>query len=662
MRTAIPRSPAALFLLVVAALATLLLAAAPAAAHAELTGSTPGDGEVVATAPDRITLTFSETVAVADDALRVLDPAGERADTARQTDLGGHTYALALRPDLADGTYTVAWQAVSADSHPIAGAFTFSIGAPSPTTVALSVQTGDEGAVGLLYDIARYAAYTGFLLLAGAAAFTLRCWPNAAGLRTVQRVTLTGWTTLTVSTLALLLLRTPYTGSGELANAFDLGGLADVVDTKTGTALTTRLLLLAAAGLFIAVLHGPYARLRALPERDEDTAARVRDFTFGLAVGGIILAVGTAATWSMSEHASTGRQTGLAIPADILHLLAVAAWLGGLATLLALLRAGPALPRAAVRRFSGLALGSVTVLAVTGLFQAWRQVGWSFSALTDTSYGQLLLVKVALVAALLLAARISRRWTARLADPAQEEDREHQEHQEDQKKQETAEEAEEEEEGAERGPGPVPADPERARQLARQRTAVDAARRRRSRDADPHRAGLRRSVLAEAAIAAVLLAVTTALTASTPARTAVASGTEQAGGSAGDEQDAPPEGAETDAPTEPGTLSLPFDTGGEWGQGTARLDLTPARTGANTLHIRLVDPGGQPTGAVEIGVALTLPAEDLGPLRHEPLHVDVGHWTVTGLQLPRPGVWELALTIRTSDIDQVTETTTLTIE
>ncbi|MBU5895033.1 CopD family protein, partial [Vibrio cholerae O1] len=62
-----------------------------------------------------------------------------------------------------------------------------------------------------------------------------------------------------------------------------------------------------------------------------------------------------------------------------------------------------------------VAFGSVLVLAATGLYQSWRQVG-SWSALTGTRYGQLLLVKVALVAVLVGVAWVSRRWTARLAE------------------------------------------------------------------------------------------------------------------------------------------------------------------------------------------------------------------------------------------------------
>ncbi|WP_369268592.1 hypothetical protein [Streptomyces harbinensis] len=89
---------------------------------------------------------------------------------------------------------------------------------------------------------------------------------------------------------------------------------------------------------------------------------------------------------------------------------------------------------------------------------------------------------------------------------------------------------------------------------------------------------------------------------------------------------------------------------------------TPAaRTAGAPLHLRLEDPEGLPNGAEEVRIALTLPAEDLGPLRYEPAHVDVGHWVADDLRLPRPGDWELSLTLRTSEIDQTTETTTLTV-
>ncbi|XQE87365.1 copper resistance CopC/CopD family protein [Streptomyces microflavus] len=624
-----PFAAAALVAALVSLLFGLMLAGAgPASAHAALTGSDPQDGAVVATAPKEVTLTFSEAIAVGDGSIRVLDPSSKRADTgAEPKDLSeGSTvrYGVELHPGLPDGTYTVAWQAVSADSHPISGAFTFSIGAPSETTVALPSEEVGGGPVGVVYGIARYAAYTGFILLVGGAAFVLGCWPRGASARPMQRLVVRGWVTLTAATLVMLLLRNPYTGSGKFADAFDLDGLQAVLDTKPGAALVSRLLLLGAAALFIAVLFGTYAR--------REDAVEKKDLTFGLAVGGGVVAAGIAATWAMSEHASTGLQAGIAMPVDVLHLLAVAAWLGGLVSLLVALYRTPDIGSGAVRRFSRVAFGSVLVLAATGIYQSWRQVG-SWSALTGTRYGQWLIIKVALIAVLLAVAWFSRRWTARLTDTAAAS---------------VGAEATDtaavapgdagEASGTEEAPDGV--DPARAAQLARQRAVLTATKKKRIRDADPERSGLRRSVLAEAAVAVVLLAVTTVLTSTEPGRTE-----EEAGAGAA---------ATAPAATGPVNLSMPFDTGGQNGKGTVRIDIDPGRTGSNELHVWVDGSDGKPMDVPELKVALTLEAQEIGPLPVVPDRLAEGHWSASGVQIPMAGEWKVDVTVRTSDIDQVT--------
>ncbi|MFF3612357.1 copper resistance CopC/CopD family protein [Streptomyces sp. NPDC002580] len=638
-------------LLLLAVLGVLLAGAGPASAHAALTGSDPKQGSVVAEAPARISLTFSEQVSLNADSLRVLDPRGKRVDTGAAGGLGGNQYGVKLHAGLPDGTFTVTYQVVSADSHPVAGAFTFSIGAPSQTSVALSDQAAGGGVVGFLYGAARYFSYAGFILLVGGAAFVLACWQRGSGVRPVQRLVVSGWLTLTASTLALLLLRGSYVTSGDVGDIFDLTLLGQVLQTKSGAALVSRLLLLAAAAMFIAVLFGAYAKRdedeRAAAEAgdtdarvtdpdaapDADPAAEKKDLTFGLAVGGAVVALGLAATWAMSEHASTGVQTGIAMPVDILHLLSVAVWLGGLSTLLvALFKAPPEaqIEAAAVRRFSRLAFGGVLLLVATGIYQSWRQLG-SWSALTDTTYGRLLLVKVGLVALLVGIAWISRRWTGRLAQaPAPE----------------AVAAALVEQRSARRTPATVPADSvpsdsRRAAQLARQRAAVDLAREKRVRDADPHRSGLRRSVLAEAGVAIVLLAVTTALTATEPGRT------EEAARSAT---------ASASQRSGPMSLKLPFDTGGEDGKGTVEVTLDPARVGGNEMHVFVVRPNGKAFDVPEVKVAFTLASKDVGPLPVTPDRIATGHWTAIGVQLPMAGDWKIAVTVRTSDIDQATVT------
>ncbi|MFE9813936.1 copper resistance CopC/CopD family protein [Streptomyces sp. NPDC005773] len=600
----------------------LLAVAGPASAHAALTGSDPQDGAVVATAPKAVTLTFSEQVAMGEGSIRVLDPDGKRADTEdAPRDLhSGSTvkYGVTLHTGLPDGTYTVAWQAVSADSHPVSGAFTFSIGAPSETTVALPDSEAGGGLVGTLYGIARYAAYAGFIVLAGGAAFVLACWQRGAGARPLQRLVVRGWMTLTAATLAMLLLRSPYTGSGKLGDAFDLDGLKAVLDTKPGAALVSRLLLLGASALFIAVLFGAYAKRE--DEREK------KDLTFGLAIGGAVIAAGIAGTWALAEHASTGIQPGIAMPVDVLHLLAVAAWLGGLTALLIALYRTPDITAGAVRRFSRIAFISVLVLTATGIYQSWRQVG-SWSALTGTGYGQLLLVKVGLVAVLVGIAGISRRWTARLgtggvtnADTSEASP--------------TAVDAETPQAAASE-------DPARAAQLARQQAAVATAEKKRIRDADPDRSGLRRSVLAEVGVAVALLAVTTILTSTEPGRT---------------EEEAARSSAQAAAPVASGpvNLTLPFDTGGENGKGTVRMDLDPGHVGANVVHLWIDGIDGKAMDVPEVKLAFTLKSKDIGPLPAVPVRLTEGHWTSTGIQIPIAGDWNVAVTVRTSDIDQIT--------
>ncbi|MFJ3710241.1 copper resistance protein CopC [Streptomyces sp. NPDC090053] len=657
--TAPPRSglPLARLLLVTAALLGALFAAAsPASAHAALLGSTPNAGAVVAQPPPNVALTFSEQVAMDNKSVRVLDPKGNRADKGvlRNFSKGSTvSYGVDLRPGLANGTYTVAWQAVSADSHPVSGAFTFSIGAPSKTSVTATGDNVGGGLVGFLYGTARYFAYAGFILLVGGGAFVLACWQRGAGQPPLQKLVVRGWLTLTAATLVLLLLRAPYTGSGQLADAFDLSALKAVLQTRPGAALVSRLLLLGAAALFVAVLFGAYARREDGKEK--------KDLAFGLGLGGAVVAAGIAATWSLTEHASVGLQPGIAMPVDVVHLLAVATWLGGLTALLVALFRTPSIERSAVQRFSRIAFVSVCVLAATGVYQSWRQLG-SWSALFGTGYGQLLLVKVGLVAVVVCIAWFSRRWTGRLSEHSAATAPDAAAVQDtavpvtavsvtavpDTAVQDTASDAAVPDTAAERPePVTVPEDPRRAAQLARQRAARTVVREKRIRDADPHRTGLRKSVLAEAGIAVVLLAVTTVLTTTEPGRTE-----EEAGRATS---------ATAAVPSGPVDITLPFDTGGPKGKGTVALEITPGRTGGNQLHVFVNNPAGKPYDIPEVKIALTLAAKKIGPLPVVPTHLFTGHWSADGVQIPMAGSWDVAVTVRTSDIDQTTVNKTVKI-
>ena len=105
--------------------------------------------------------------------------------------------------------------------------------------------------------------------------------------------------------------------------------------------------------------------------------------------------------------------------ADILHLLAAGGWLGALIPLIFVLRQArrpdwPPIARQATLRFSTLGLVTVATLIATGLVNSWYLIG-NLPALVGTPYGQLLLVKLALFAAMLSLAAVNRgRLTPRL--------------------------------------------------------------------------------------------------------------------------------------------------------------------------------------------------------------------------------------------------------
>jgi len=569
-----------------------------ASAHAALTGTDPQDGSVLKSAPRQITLTFSESVGLLDDSFRVLTPENRRVHTGAPGHAGGRsdTARVTLPRGLGTGTFTVAWRVVSADSHPVSGAFTFSIGKPSATSVALPSAPAGDTASATLYDIARYVAYGGLALLIGAAGFVMVCGFQGS----VRRLLLTGWWTLLLSTLALVLLRGPYERGTGVTGAFDPAVLRETLTSRPGVALVARLVLLGVAAF--------------LPER---VRVRERGRARGALVLGGALALGLAVTWAAAEHASAGIQVPAAMVSSVLHLLAMALWLGGLTALLtALYRPAEPLSTAVVTRFSRLALASVAVLAGTGVYQSWRGLG-SWDALTSTSYGRILLAKLCAVLLLLAGAAYSRRWTGRLAET---------------------------EAGAEPAV-PAPAVVERVAVSVGGSAAVDAGvpddvRAESASPADhagTYRRGLRRSVLAEVTVGIVVLVITTVLTGTQPGRAAT---------------EAAASDVAADLPTSSTSL-VPFDVGTPGGHGKVQIELAPGRVGENSVQAVILGPDGGIATVPELRLTFTLAAQQVGPI-DAGLTDKGGYWGTDALTLPLAGTWTMKVTVRTTDIDQVT--------
>ncbi|WP_234308794.1 MULTISPECIES: copper resistance CopC/CopD family protein [Streptomyces] len=618
------------FVLVAAIFALILGGAGSALAHASLSGSDPADGTVLKTDPKHVTLTFTESVSFSEESLRVLSPENERVNPrpAQHADGKQNTARVELSDKLPQGTYTVAWRVVSADGHPISGAFVFSIGKPSDTSAVATTGSPDDTAAGRLYGFMRYVAYGGLALLVGAAAFVLVCWPTAGAVRPVRRLLAVGWVGLVTSTVALLLLRGPYETAGQLSSVFDLDQLGRTITGKSGGALTARLVLLAVA----AVLLRRWAV--RLDRCDEESPSQ--DLTARGRLAGAVLAVALAFTWASAEHASAGIQVALAMPVAVLHLLAMGVWLGGLITLLLLLRrrepGSQDIPVSAIGRFSALAFSAVAVLVGTGVYQSWRQVG-SWEALTTTSYGKALIVKIAAVILVLWVAFFSRHWTARLvheASPATE-------------------------------AVTVP-DPEQVRvaQMVGAPTspastgtettpAVPAGDGPGSETEPPvlkpdtYRRSLRRMVTVEAVLGVVVLAITTLLTGTQPSRAADERGL----------------AASVEEPRVK-VVTVPFDMGKANHRGTVQITLAPGQVGENTVEAVVFTADGGLAAVPELRLTLTQEDLGIGPLDAK-LKNQKGYWATYDLRLPMPGEWTLNITVRTTDIDQVTVRETVRI-
>ena len=384
--------------------------ARPALAHAVLVRSDPAANAKLPDPPKVISIYFSESLEPKFSSVKVVDTAGNELDEHdSRVDAGDAKHmTLDVKP-LKAGFYNVLWTTVSkVDGHELQGSFPFIVlnpdgSTPAGSAPALQSAGAESGtaATGPGDIIGFWLAVLGAVGLLGGILFVLAIAQPAAGAaddhveemrdqstRIELRVLWLCMGLLIVGLLIILAL--------QLARLGGISTLGEFLTTSYGQYWAARLALAVLAGLILSLLQ-------LFPEPDLRAPLLTLVGFFGLAI---------IVCFSLTAHAdAVGNGSFWATISDLIHLLAVSIWVGGLLSLTALLLASRRILRqptrvryhaALVSRFSPLAAGAVVFLILTGLFNAVVEVP-SLHGLISTAYGRTLLVKVG-VAVLLLGA------------------------------------------------------------------------------------------------------------------------------------------------------------------------------------------------------------------------------------------------------------------
>ncbi|HSJ73424.1 MAG TPA: copper resistance protein CopC [Miltoncostaeaceae bacterium] len=419
--------PRALVALV--AVAALLASGGTALGHAVLVSSSPAADQRLAAAPEQVTLTFSEPVQIVQsDDVDVVDGQGQDVASGPATnEAQARVVVIPLRPDLPDGTYTVRYTIVSADSHVIPGVVVFGVGVQELGEPYLAGADEGPSETGPWGVSSRFLEMVGLGGLVGLLAFRWLVWGPAvrAGGAGGDRDAVLGWGrdvfwvgfgALAVGAMLaegylLVVQSASVLGTGVLEALGDATGISQVLgDTRFGSLVQLRgalLFGLFAIGAIQFIREYGNAGSPRPPSATGSRAGAVLMAALLLAVLGSIAAQG---------HASVAPMSGLQVAAQLVHTVAVAVWITGLALVALAYRrlpavapdGGPALSTRILARFSRVALIAVGVAVLTGVIRSLGELD-DPAELWDTAYGRSILFKIGLLIPIAALALYNRR-------------------------------------------------------------------------------------------------------------------------------------------------------------------------------------------------------------------------------------------------------------
>lgn len=381
-------------------LLVLFLAMLPtvgAGAHALLVRSSPEADAEMLVAPSTIEMWFSEPLELAFSTARLIGPSGDELPTgAAVIDSADSTHMTLPLGNLGPGIYMVAWQTLSQiDGHEWYGSFPITVLNPNgsrPAAGAAVALTGGRGELPTAGEtVTRWLSLTGSMLIFGSMLFRSLVLPEARtpmlrarSMRPIAMLVEAACIAIVVGSLGQLLLQ-----ASRLGGFTNLPGL--VLETRVGIVALARILL--AVGVLLLVLLGAGKR-----------------FSYVVVTG---ISVVLLLSFSITSHAGAVQGSLFAVSADLVHLVAASAWVGGLALLPILWvtkRAGDDDREllVAVRRFSVLAGGAIFIVIISGTFLSLVELP-DLQSLWQTPYGIVLLVKIVLVVLALAVAFLNNR-------------------------------------------------------------------------------------------------------------------------------------------------------------------------------------------------------------------------------------------------------------
>jgi copper transport protein len=352
----------------------VLLWPTAALAHPALVETTPGAGYAVTAPPEAVAVGFNEPVTPVGDALTLRHADGTPIPLEVQLEQGGTALRGVPADELAPGSYEASYRVVALDGDLIEGSFAFGVATPAAAgSSAGAAAQDDPDQVQPNTALPRALVFLGLSLALGGAVGALIARRETGELATLRPLGRLG-ALLGVAGASVLLLQVA---------SLDLGALPGLLQASEPARL-----LAAEVALFVVAL----------------LAARVlRGSVAVLALTAVVLLEGI--------RAHPGEAVGsLGVLLTVVHLAAAAVWVGGLVHVvrLALTWRGRSLATwMVVGAYARVAIALFALVLATGTLSALLLLP-AWSDWTGTTYGQVLLLKLALFIAAAAAAVAAR--------------------------------------------------------------------------------------------------------------------------------------------------------------------------------------------------------------------------------------------------------------